>query len=74
MPAPQEGNVASANDWRSVLEPVVGRYRKLDIRWFFRGEAAFAFPELYEYLEPEAYLYAIHRRPTRCSDVSSSCC
>jgi len=55
----RNGNVASADDWRSVLEPIVGRYRDLDIRRFFRGDAAFARPELYEYLEAEGYLYAV---------------
>jgi hypothetical protein len=55
----REGNVASADDWRSVLEPIVARYRDLDIRRLFRGDAAFARPELYEYLEVEDYLYAI---------------
>jgi len=34
-----------------------------DIRWFFRGDAAFAKPGLYEYLEAAGYLYAI-RLPT----------
>ena len=55
----RNGNVASADDWRGVLEPVVGRYRDPDIRRFFRGDAAFARPEVYEYLEEERYLYAI---------------
>jgi len=55
----RNGNVASADDWRSVLELVVGRYRDLNIRRFFRGDAAFAKPEVYEYLEAEGYLYAI---------------
>ncbi len=55
----RNGNVASADDWRSVLEPIVERYRDLNIRRFFRGDAAFARPELYEYLEAEGYLYAI---------------
>ena len=55
----REGNVASADDWGSVLEPIVGRYRDLDIRRFFRGDAAFAKPEVYPYLEDENYLYAI---------------
>ncbi len=55
----RNGNVASADDWRSVLEPIVTRYRGRDIRRFFRGDAAFARPELYEYLEAEGYLYAI---------------
>jgi hypothetical protein len=51
--------VASADDWRSVLEPIVARYRDRDIRRLFRGDAAFTRPELYEYLEDEGYLYAI---------------
>jgi len=55
----REGNVASADDWLSVLDPVVARYRDEDIRRFFRGDAAFARPEVYEYLEAEDYLYAI---------------
>ena len=55
----RNGNVASADDWCSVLESVVDRYRGLDIRRFFRGDAAFAKPEIYEYLEAEGYLYTI---------------
>ena len=55
----RKGNVASAHDWRSVLEPVVARYREGTIRRFFRGDAAFARPDLYDFLEAENYLYAI---------------
>lgn len=55
----RDGNVHSADDWRSVLEPVVARYRGLKIQKFFRGDAAFANPELYPYLEAEGYGYAI---------------
>ena len=53
------GNVASANDWRAALEPVIARYRPLGIDKYFRGDAAFALPELYELLEAEGYRYAI---------------
>lgn len=53
------GNVHSADGWRAVLEPVVARYRERTRRRFFRGDAAFALPELYEYLEAEGYTYAI---------------
>lgn len=53
------GNVASADDWRSVLVPVIERYRDLDVPKFFRGDAAFALPQLYELLEAEGYRYAI---------------
>jgi len=55
----REGNVHSADDWHSVLEPVVARYRDADIRRFFRGDAAFANPDIYTFLEEEDYLYAI---------------
>ena len=54
----REGNVHSADEWRSVLEPVVSRYRSTKKR-FFRGDAAFAKPDLYEFLEEEGYHYAI---------------
>ncbi|MDP7348714.1 MAG: IS1380 family transposase, partial [Phycisphaeraceae bacterium] len=53
------GNVASADDWRSVLEPVIERYHGLDVRRYFRADAAFAIPELYELLEAEGYRYVI---------------
>ena len=55
----RSGNVHSADDWRSVLEPVVTRYRDRTKRRFFRGDAAFALPELYDYLEAEGYKYTI---------------
>jgi hypothetical protein len=47
----RHGNVHSADDWRSVLEPVVSRYRDKSVERFFRGDAAFANPEIYEFLE-----------------------
>ena len=55
----RHGNVHSADDWRSVLEPVVARYRTATVKKFFRGDAAFANPELYAFLEAEDYSYAI---------------
>jgi hypothetical protein len=55
----RSGNVHSADDWRSVLEPVVARYRGMTIKRFFRGDAAFAIPELYTFLEAEGYQYTI---------------
>jgi len=55
----RKGNVHSADDWRSVLEPVVARYRDKAIRKLFRGDAAFARPGVYEFLEAERYRYAI---------------
>jgi hypothetical protein len=55
----REGNVHSAKDWRDVLEPVVDRYRGMDVPFYFRADAAFANPEIYEYLEAEGYGYAI---------------
>jgi Transposase DDE domain group 1 len=55
----RNGNVHSADDWRLVLEPVVARYRAMTIKKFFRGDAAFANPELYAFLEIERYSYAI---------------
>jgi hypothetical protein len=59
----RSGNVHSAAGWRDVLEPVVARYRGTVKRRYFRGDAAFANPEIYEFLEAEGYGYAI-RLPT----------
>ena len=53
------GNVHSAHEWRDVLEPVVARYRNRTLRRYFRGDAAFASPEVYEFLEAEDFSYAI---------------
>jgi hypothetical protein len=55
----REGNVHSAKDWRAVLEPVVARYQGRNLRRYFRADAAFANPEIYEYLEAEGFEYAI---------------
>jgi hypothetical protein len=51
--------VSSADEWRSVLEPMVVRYRSWTKRRFFRGDAAFTLPDLYDYLEAEGCKYAI---------------
>ena len=53
------GNAHSAEGWRSVLEPVIARYRERGLPLWFRGDAAFAKPELYELLEGEGIGYAI---------------
>ena len=53
------GNVHSAHAWRDVLEPLVARYRDKAFRRYFRGDAAFASPEVYEFLEAEGFKYAI---------------
>ena len=53
------GNVHSAHEWREVLEPIVARHELAWVRRYFRGDAAFARPEIYEYLEERRFLYAI---------------
>ena len=53
------GNVHSAKDWRLVLEPVVVRYRDTKLKRYFRADAAFASPDVYDFLEAEEFLYAI---------------
>ena len=55
----RKGNVHSADDWLSVLQPVVARYRERPLKRLFRGDAAFAKPDLYSYLEEESFSYAI---------------
>jgi hypothetical protein len=53
------GNVHSADGWRAVLEPVIARYRERGLDLYFRGDAGFAKPEVYELLEAEGIGYAI---------------
>jgi len=53
------GNVHSADGWRDLLEPIVDRYRAAGKRIYFRGDAAFASPDVYEYLEDNGVLYAM---------------
>ena len=59
------GNVHSADGWREVLEPVVERYRERSLRRYFRGDAAFALPDLYEFLEGENYKYVIRLKANK---------
>ena len=53
------GNVHSADNWEAVLKPVVARYKGKASRISFRGDAAFAMPSMYEFLESEGIDYAI---------------
>jgi len=53
------GNVHSANGWRQFLSPIVDRYKEKDRKLYLRGDAAFASPDIYEYLEDNSILYAI---------------
>jgi hypothetical protein len=52
------GNVHSADGWKEVLDPVVTRYRGKVSRIYFRADAGFANPEVYEFLEAEGIKYA----------------
>lgn len=53
-----QGSASERRRLALVLEPVVARSRDLDISKYFRGDAAFAVPELYAFLEADNYLYA----------------
>ena len=55
----RRGNAHSAEDWLLVLEPVIARYRERGVVLYFRADAAFAKPEIYELLEAEGIRYAI---------------
>lgn len=52
-------NSNSADGWEEFLEPIVKRYRDMDKKLCLRGDAAFAIPDIYEYLEDNSILYAI---------------
>ena len=53
------GNVHSTHEWRQVLEPILSRYEEKGVRRYFRADAAFAKPDIYEYLEERRVFYAI---------------
>ena len=56
----RNGNVHSADGWRDVLDPVIARYADRNIGGrFFRADAAYAIPAIYERLEEAGYSYAI---------------
>ena len=56
----RNGNVHSADGWRDVLDPVIARYADRDLGGrFFRADAAYAIPAIYERLEEAGYFYAI---------------
>ena len=55
----RHGNVHSADGWRDILDPVIARYSKRDILRFYRADAAYAMPAIYERLEEARYFYAI---------------
>jgi hypothetical protein len=53
------GNGHSADGWDDVLKAVVARYQGKVSRIYFRADAAFAMPEVYEFLEAERIKYAV---------------
>ena len=53
------GNVHSADGWDRVLKPVMARYKCGVSRIYFRADAAFAMPGVYEFLEAERIKYEI---------------
>jgi hypothetical protein len=55
----RNGNVYSSDDWKSVLEPIIERYKNKAITRYFRGDAAFANPDIYRLLEAQDYFYVI---------------
>ena len=60
------GNVHSADNWQAVLDPVVKRYRWSGLRRkYLRGDAAFAIPGLFDYLEANDFGYAIRLRANK---------
>jgi hypothetical protein len=57
-----------------VLKPVVARYQGKASRIYFRADAAFANPDVYEYLEAERIKYAIRIPTNRSSRTGSAIC
>src|SRR3989442_1811450 len=53
------GNVHSAEGWEELLLPEIERQQQMGKEVAFRGDAAFAKPEIYEVLEERGVKYAI---------------
>ena len=68
------GNVHSADGWDDTLKPVVVRHQGKVSRVYFRADAAFAIPEVYEYLEAERIKYAIRLPPNQVCRAGSATC
>lgn len=47
---PRNGNVYSSDDWKSVLEPIIERYKDKNITRYFRGDAAFGTAQVHKRL------------------------
>ena len=61
----RSGNFHNADGWEAVVMPVIARYADRHLMRLFRGDAAFAIPELYKILEATGYSYAIRLRVNR---------
>ena len=68
------GNVHSADGWVSVLKPVIVRYQGKVLRIYFRADAAFAMPGVYECLEAERIKYAIRLPANKVLQNRSAIC
>jgi len=68
------GNVHSADGWEGVLKPVVARYQRTGKSVAFRGDAAFAQPSMYEYLESLGIEYAIRPAYPICREPQPDIC
>jgi hypothetical protein len=66
--------VHSADGWRAVLEPVIDRYQDIVKRLYFRGDAAFANPEIYEFLEAGHIATRSGCQPTASCSAGSAIC
>jgi hypothetical protein len=68
------GNVHSADGCDGVLKAVIARYQGKLSRIYFRADAAFAMPEVYEFWKPSASNMRSACRPTGSSRTGSAIC
>jgi len=68
------GNVHSADGWGDVLKPVFVRYQDKVSRIYFRADASFANPDVYEFFEAEQIKYAIRLPANRFYRTGSATC
>jgi hypothetical protein len=68
------GNVHSADGWQEFIEPIIERYLKEAVRLLFRGDAAFAKPEITGTWRREASAMPSGCGPTKCYSGPSLTC
>lgn len=69
----RNGGVHSADNCGKVMQAIIDRYTDLSIKKYFRGDAAFAKPDIYKQLEKAncGYVIRLKENPRLMAAISS---